>query len=274
MVHLLRALVAAAIIVAAVPAVAQEARPVRAPDRREVRTIAMGGYSGYGLYAGYVGTNPRYYYPRRGIFAPLVRPRSLWVVEEFVEEGRPLGLDPNAYGDKAYSTPGYSGWPYYYEAGRDEKPSDPPTPKAASEDSIGRGRGLWRAGDYAGALAAFKQAVADDLESPDARIHMALALLVAGDLKNADKALASALDLERAGDDISGIAFEDLFAKPKERQKFEAKLVPAKDGSGSITVALAQYLVGLKAKAAATIDGSKDPAAKRLNEILTQLNSN
>ena len=271
MLHLVRALVAAAIIGAAMPAAAQESRPVRVQDRREVRAVAMNGW-GYGMYSGYVGGAPRFHYARRGVLYPYYRGPATWQTIPYVEGGRPLGLDPNAYGDRAYYTPGYSEWPYHYEAGRDEAPPEIPAPKAASEESIGEGRALWRAGDYAGALASFKKAVADDLESADARLHMALGLLAAGDLKNADKALASALVFERAADDVLGLAFDELFAKPKELRKFEAKLVPAKDGTGALTVALAHYLLGAKAKGAAMLEASKDPAAKKLSEVFEKVN--
>src|SRR5262245_33042908 len=225
MLNLFRALVAAGIIAAAIPAAAQEAPPVPVPERREIRTVSYGGYGGYGLYAGYLGAYPRFHYPRRGFLYPVFRPQTLWVADEYLEQGRPLGMDPNAYGDKAYSTPGYSGWPYY-DAGRDEAPSKPPTPKAQGEDSLREGRALWKAADYAGALASFKKAVAADLADADARLHMALGLLAAGDLKNADKALASALDLAGAAGDIAGLGLDRSFKNPKEQQKFESRLAP------------------------------------------------
>jgi hypothetical protein len=268
------AFVMAVIISAAMPAAAQESGPVRVRDRREVRAIAINGWGGYGLYSGYVGGFRRYpYHLGRGILYPSVAPRTVWVGNYYMEEGRPLGLDPNVYGDRAYYTAGTPAWPYHYEAGRDEAPPGKPAPKVDSEESIGEGRWQWRAADYAGALASFKKAVAADLESADARLHMALGLLAAGDLKNADKALASALQLERATDDIAGLAFDELFPKPRELRKFEAKLVPAKDGTGAMTVALAQYLLGVKAKAAATLEASKDPAAKKLTDAFEKLDA-
>jgi tetratricopeptide (TPR) repeat protein len=193
-----------------------------------------------------------------------------WVVDEFVQEGRPLGFSPSAYGPNNYSAPqpSWGGWPYN-TGGRDlAPPPAPSTPKAESDSALAEGRGLWKSGDYTGALACFKRAVASNLSNGSARLHMGLALLATGDLANADKAVASALVHLGGPDDVTAVNLEGSFRNPKERSKFESKLVPARDGSGTLSVALAQHLVGLKAKAAKLLADSKDPSAPTLAAVL------
>jgi hypothetical protein len=260
--NFLRAVVAATVIVLATPAFAQGEAPGERHRRREVPQVRT-------LITGYSGIHGRFIYGRPGIGWPVVHPRIFWVVDEFIEEGRPLGFSRNAYGYSSFARPRstWSDWPYY-AAGRDAAPPAPTTPKAESEAAISEGRARWKAGDTAGALASFKKAVAEDLKSGTARLYMALALLATGDPKNADKALVSALDLIRGREEVAALTIDGLFRNPKERAKFEAKLTPAGDGTGSLTIALAQHLLGLKAKAARTLDGLKDPAANRVAELI------
>ena len=255
--HFIRAIVVAAILVTAIPASAQESNPnpVRGGDVYQSRSLALG-------YAGYHG---RFLYGRGGLGWPVARPGVVYIADDYVPEGRPLGLSPNAYRDTAYNNPSWTGWPYYAH-GRDAEPPPPPTPKAESQGALIDGRARWRAGDFSGALASFKKAVAEDLSSGPPRLHMALALLATGDLKNADKALASALEIVRTPRELEALGFQEWFRNPKERAKFEDKLFPARDGSGSVSVALAQHLLGLKEKAVKTLDGVQGPAAAKLTE--------
>lgn len=259
--NFIRSIVAATIIVLATPAFAQSDAPAGSNRRREVPQVRT-------LVTGYSGVFGRFIYGSPGIGWPAVHPRIAWVVDEFIEEGRPLGFSPNTYiHPSARPRSPWFDWPYY-AAGRDVAPPAPRTPKAESEAALGEGRSRWKAGDLAGALASFKRAVAEDLRSGTARLYMALALFATGDLRNADKALVSALDLVRGREEVAALNFEGLFRTPKERGKFESKLTPAGDGTGSLTIALAQHLLGMKAKAARTLDGVKDPAANRLAELI------
>ena len=251
-----RIIVVVLVLLAATPAMAQDPHPPRRIEAPQVRTLVVG----------YTGIYGRFIYGRQGFGLPVVRPRVAWVVDDFIEEGRPLGFSSNAYGYSPFAktSSAWTGWPYYAH-GRDEAPKG--APKAESEAAMNEGRARWKGGDGAGALACFKKAVAEDLTNGAARLHMALALLVSGDLKNADKAVTSAVAIVRHPDELSALRFTELFRNEKERGKFEDKLMPARDGSGSLVVALAQHLLGLKVKAAATLEGSKEPAAAKLAEL-------
>jgi tetratricopeptide (TPR) repeat protein len=257
--HVIRALVAAAIILSATPVAAQD--PVIPSTKSQESNVPQVRVAGAGYYGSYGYGRFIYGYP--------FRPRVWWVVDEFVQEGRPLGFSPSAYGPNNYAPPqpSWSGWPYH-TGGRDIAPPVPSTPKAESDSALAEGRGLWKSGDYAGALASFKRAVASNLSNGSARLHMGLALLAMGDLANADKAVASALDHLREPDDVAAVHLEESFRNPKERAKFEAKLVPARDGAGTLSVALAQHLLGLKVKAAKLLADSKDPSAPKLAALL------
>lgn len=273
--HFIRSIVAALIIVGATPALAQEGRRVGQP----VPSQNLGYYAGYGYHYSYgygiryPGVYGRFMYRRANYGFPLVRPRTWLVADEIDPNGRPLGFSSNAWGydSMAYQRPDpeWNGWPYN-RGGRDEEIKVPPAPSAEADTEIEEGRARWREGDLAAALAAFKRAVAADLTSSAARLHMALALLPTGDLRNADKALASALDLEAVTDEIAIVDLESLFRNAKARAKYEAKLTPARDGAGTLTVALAQHLLGMKAKAAKLLEESQDPAARRVMAALPQ----
>src|SRR5687768_2760267 len=110
---IIRAIVVAAILVTAIPASAQESNPnpYRGGEVAQRRSLALG-------YAGYHG---RFFYGRGGIGWPVAQPRVAWIADDYVPEGRPLGLSPSAYRDTAYNNPSWSGWPYYAH-GRDEAP--------------------------------------------------------------------------------------------------------------------------------------------------------
>jgi hypothetical protein len=260
--HITRALVAVLILVAAMPALAQDRPDPRV--RRPVPRVRV-------MYPHYSGVFGRFFWGPQ---------RTLLVVDDYIPEGRPLGISANYnYFDaegRAYTdwnngwSGGYGyggGWPYVSTGGRDVAPPAE-TPKATSESALIEGRLRWRGNDVAGALACFKKAVADDLTSAAARLHMALALVATGDLKNADKALESALPLSRMREALADLNIEELFRNPKAREKFEARLAPASDGTGAVSVALAQHLLGLKEKCAKTLDGTKDPNAAKLRELL------
>ena len=254
---LLRAVVAAAVVACAVPAAAQDQPENR--NRRllpDTRALVM-NYSG--IYGGFMYGRPLYY----------TRPRTYLYADDYIAGGRPLGISPNYnyFDAEGRVFTDWNRWPYVATGGRDEAPRAEPTPKADAEAALIEGRALWKAADYEGALSSFKRAVAQDLKNPAARLHMGLALLITGDLKNADKAVASALDLLRAGDELPSLGIEP-FRNPKERARFEAKLFPARDGTGTLTVALAQHLLGLKEKAKALLETSEDRAAKKLAGLL------
>jgi hypothetical protein len=257
--HIVRAFVVSAILLSAVPAFAQESNPPRR-DRRETPQVQVRAFA-----LSYSGLYGRFFFGRSGIGLPVARPRMAWIADNFVEEGRPLGLSPNAYASWPFARPGWSGWPYY--ANQDLAPKAPATPKAESASAILEGRNRWKAGDFTGALAGFKESVANDLESGAARLHMALGLLAMGDLRNADKALVSALDIVRTPEELNALGFPEWFRNAKERAKFEDRLIPARDGSGSLSIALAQHLLGLKAKAAKTLEGAKE-GSDRLGGLL------
>jgi hypothetical protein len=252
--RILRALVFAAVLLSAAPAFAQNDSPAKGGARPETPQVRN-------FIPNYSGIFGRFFY---------ARPRIAWLVDDLVPVARPLGISPNYnYFDTAGRTiPDWRTWPYVSTGGRDEGPKADTTPKGESETALVDGRARWKAGDYAGALAGFKKAVANDLASGPARLHMALALLASGDEKNADKAVASAIDLVRGPDELAAIKLDELFRNAKERAKFEAKLVPSRDGTGSLTIALAQHLLGMKAKAAALLGGLKDPAGAKLAAIL------
>ena len=252
---LIRTTVVVLILLAATPAFGQEKPEDR--NRRllpQVRTLVT-NYSG--IYGRFMYGRPLH----------VVRPRTLWVVDDYMPEGRPLGISGNYnYFDtegRVYTD--WNRWPYVSTGGRDEAPKE--TPKAEADAAMAEGRALWKAADYAGALAAFKKAVANDLKNAGARFHMALALLATGDLRNADKALASGLDLARGPEELPSLG-ADSFRNAKERAKFETKLFPMGDGTGSLTVALAQHLLGLKEKAAKTLEGIQEPAAAKLGVLI------
>lgn len=259
--RLIRAFVAAAVIGSALPAAAQQPVENKRGGRQEVAHVRT-------TVVNYSGIFGRFIYGRAGIGWPAVNPRIAWTVDEFIAEGRPLGFSPSAYGQISFARPhvSWSGWPYV--AGVDAKPRSPSLPKAESEAALREGRARWRAGDQAGALAAFKKAVANDLASGVARLHMALALLAAGDLRNADRAVESALAGLGGPDDVATLKLDELFRNAKEREKFEVKLFTSKDGAGALAVALAQHLLGMKEKAKALLDKSEEPAAKKLAELL------
>jgi len=267
----LRSIVAALIIVGATPAFAQE-RQVGRPVPSQTVQQSRGHYGfAYG-YSGYPGLYGRFMYGRPLYGWPLLRPRTWLVADEVNPGGRPLGFSPNAFGydSTAYQRPdaGWNGWPYHNTGGRDEELKVPPAPSAEADTEIEEGRARWREGDVSAALAAFKRAVAADLKSPAARLHMALALLPTGDLKNADKALASALDLEGFADEVAVMDLESLFKNAKARAKYEARLAPASDGTGTLTSALAHHLLGMKAKAEKLLVESRDPEAKKVSAAL------
>jgi tetratricopeptide (TPR) repeat protein len=196
---------------------------------------------------------------------PVVRDRVTYYADDLTPTVRPLGFGANP-GDFDSSPNFRYRWPYDSIGGRDEAPARPA--RVESEAAVGEGRARWRAGDTAGALESFKKAVSADLKYGPAQLHMALALVAAGDSRNADKAVRSALDILRGADEISALKLEELFRTPKDRTRFEAKLAVGADGTGSLALALAHHLLGRKAKAAALLGALTDPAAARLAALL------
>jgi len=250
---ILRVLVAAVVIFSAVPSAEAQADP----GRRRGHTVVVRVRTSFG---GYLGDYGVFYYGW-----PVVRPRFTYLADDLTPGVRPLGFGANPGDFDSASTFRYR-WPYDTAGGRDEAPA--PTPRVESEAAVVEGRAHWRAGETGAALDSFKKAVSADVKYGSAQLHMALALVAAGDLRNADKAVRSALDLVRGPEDISALKLDDLFRSPKEKARFEAKLTVGADGTGSLAVALAHHLMGRKAKASAILAAMKDPIAARLVVLL------
>jgi len=253
--QILRAVVVTAIILAAVP----HAHAQDEPLKRDGRHFAVDVRTTFGGYCGYTG---QFFY--RPI---LLRPRTIFFWEAAGPAVRPLGLEP---GSQDYD-PGFDWlrlWPYVSTGGRDAAPAPMAGPRGESEAALESGRMTWRAGDEAGALDRFKKAVAADVKNGPAQIHMALALLAAGDGRNADRAVRSALDAVRGPGEIAGIDLAGCFRNAKALMKFIDRLDGVKDGAGTLTAALANHLLGRKDRAAAKLAAMDDPAAAKLAGLL------
>lgn len=186
-----------------------------------------GGYGGYGLYSsGY-----------------------------YSGYGSDAGLYPYGYGIPPYGrTPrpiaDYSPAPPLRPGGVADRSHEH---VAAKEIEEGRRRFRW--GDYRGALDEFRTAVSADPASGLAHLYFAAALAVAGDGKNADKALRAGLDKGAAGK--ATLEFRD----EKERQRISALLGKA-SGEGTLAAAFALSLAGDAERLKKLAE--KDPGAKKL----------
>jgi Flp pilus assembly protein TadD len=113
----------------------------------------------------------------------------------------------------------------------------------------------FRAGDYAGALVAFKQIVVNDFSNPAAKLWMAMALAGAGDFKNAEKALRSA---SASNEQLSGVDLKGSLKDPKETARFSA----AAEKAGGITAGYILERLGEKEKAKAALETALKAAPK------------
>jgi hypothetical protein len=172
------------------------------------------------------------------------------------------------YGSGAYlgfgGDPGYA--PYGYAAPR-PAPGYAPAPPApaggvsdrahefAAAKEVEEGRRRFRWGDYRGALDAFRSAVTSDPACGLAYLYFAAALSVAGDGRNADKALRSGLEKGPAAK--ATLEFRD----EKERQRV-AGLLGKVSGEGALAAAYALSLTGDAERLRKLAE--KDPAAKKL----------
>jgi len=251
----LRAFVVAAVILAAVPHAFAQSQPVK----RDGRHVAVDVRTAFGGYCGYTG---QFYYVNT-----IIRPRTIYFAPVFHPVVRPIGLQP---GSQDYD-PGFdwlAQWPYVSTGGRDAAPAPIARPRGESESALEDGRRAWKAGDAAGALDLFKKAVASDVKNGPAQLHMALALLAAGDGRNADRAVRSALDAVRGPEEIAAIDLAGCFRNAKALMKFIDRLDGVKDGAGTLTAALANHLLGRKDRAAAKLTAMNDPAAVKLAGLL------
>jgi hypothetical protein len=253
---ILRAVLAAAIILAAVPHAYAQSDPGDARGRRSAVHVRT-------TFGGYCGSTGQFFYG-----APVIRLRPFnFSAEVLYPVVRPLGLAPGSQ-DYDNGFDWVARWPYVSTGGRDAAPSPMEKPRGASDTALREGKRLWRAGDPAGALEQFKKAVAADLTNAPAQLHMALALLAAGDGRHADRATRSALDAVRGPEDITGIELVAYFRNAKALTKFIERLDGVKDGAGSLTAALANHLLGRKERAAAQLAAMGDPAAAKLAGFL------
>ncbi|HEY3226612.1 MAG TPA: hypothetical protein VGK61_06450, partial [Planctomycetota bacterium] len=165
----LRVFVAAVVILSAVPSAEAQTEL----ERRSGRTVTVYIRTSFGCYLGHYSG---FYYRW-----PVVRDRVTYYADDLTPTVRPLGFGANP-GDFDSSPNFRYRWPYDSIGGRDEAPARPA--RVESEAAVGEGRARWRAGDTAGALESFKKAVSADLKYGPAQLHMALALVAAGDPRN------------------------------------------------------------------------------------------
>jgi tetratricopeptide (TPR) repeat protein len=234
-------------------------------------TYSAGSYSGFG-YGGYYGGLYGGGYP--GAFTYYAAGSGIPVNGMPMTAPYPLYPPPGAfysgYGLYSYGTPGglYGGGAYRSPYGMPpvtESLPMPPRPggvadrlhELASAKQIEIGRARFRAGDYKGALDDFRAAVVADTSSGRAQAHFAIALVVTGDLRNADKALRAAAEHAPFGK----VEFADLFAGEKERARVTAALGKV-SGDGALAAAYALLAMGDAERLKKLSE--KDPAAKKL----------
>lgn len=223
------------------------------------------GYGGYGFgYTPYPGGAFSYYAAGSGVPVngmPMTAPYPLYGPAGTFYSGYGLysyGTPAGLYGGRAYRSPYGMGPVGDYTPGPIRGPVSAEKMNAlASAKAIEVGRARFRAGDTKGALDEFRAAVVADTESGLAQAYFAVALVVAGDLRNADKSLRAAADRAPFGKaDFSG-----LFPSEKERVRITS-MIGKVAGEGALAAAYALSAMGevdrLK-KLAET-----DPTAKKL----------
>jgi hypothetical protein len=131
-------------------------------------------------------------------------------------------------------------------------------PEFTAAREIEEGRRRLKAGDYRGAVDDFRSAVAAHTDSPLAQAWFAVALAIAGDGKNADKALRAAA---ASGVPSERISLADGFRDEQERVRVIVALARV-TGEGSLAAAFALDRIGEPARLKQLAD--KDPAARQL----------
>ncbi len=165
-----------------------------------------------------------------------------------------------------YSHPG-AGFPSYYPPMiPDYSPGPPRRAERGVADRVHEhdahrrievGQRRFKAMDYRGAVIEFRQAVLADASSGPAQAHFALALLVTGDLRNADKALRAAA--ERMP--FAKIDLPSFFRDAAERARILGMLSKVA-GEGALAAAWAEMLAGEGARLRQM--AGQDAAAKKL----------
>ena len=131
-------------------------------------------------------------------------------------------------------------------------------PEFTSAREIEEGRRRLKAGDYRGAVDDFRSAVAATPDSPLAQAWFAVALVIVGEGRNADKALRAAAD---AGVPSDKLALADGFHDEKERVRIIVALARV-TGEGSFAAAYALDRLGEPVRLKQLAE--KDPVARRL----------
>jgi tetratricopeptide (TPR) repeat protein len=122
---------------------------------------------------------------------------------------------------------------------------------------VEEGLRYFRRGNYAGALASFKRAYLADTGSAPVRFLFGLALVGAGDSRNADKAFTGALeDLSPA--DVRGTDLSSMFGSVRQEEEFGKRAVP-----GSLSAGVVALLLGDEAGAKKILSAQKKNAAAR-----------
>jgi len=131
-------------------------------------------------------------------------------------------------------------------------------PEFNSAREIEEGRRRLKSGDYKGAVDDFRSAVAAHTESPLAQAWFAVALVIAGDGRNADKALRAAAAAGLPSDKLS---LADAFHDEKERVRVIVALARI-TGEGGLAAAYALDRLGEPVRLKQLAE--KDPAARQL----------
>jgi hypothetical protein len=181
----------------------------------------------------------------------------------------PLTYSYGGYGD-AFGGGYYGGYRYRGAYGRPYAatevagptartgPVSDRVPEYTAAREIEEGRRRLKAGDYRGAVDDFRSAVAAHTESPLAQAWFAVALAIAGEGKNADKALRAAA---AAGVPTDKISLADGFRDEKERVRVIVALARL-SGEGSLAAAFALDRIGEPVRLKQLAE--KDPVARQL----------
>ncbi len=227
-------------------------------------TYSSGYYSGYGGYGyggyggGYGGGySPGFIYNSGG--------RTFTFGTNFLGDnwwGYPAGY--GRYGTTYYGNGGYGyGGSSYGARYRVPTYIDYQRPVGASRE-VGQmnvektgdaGLMKFKAGDYAGALAAFRKLVVHDFSSAGSKLWMALALAGTGDYKNAEKALRSA---SATNDQLNSVDLKAMMKDAKEQARFAA----AVEKAGGVVAGFVLERLGEKEKAKAALDAVLKAAPK------------
>ena len=220
------------------------------------------GYGGYGYYVGGGSYGPGFIYNRGN--------STFGFGTNFLGENW-RGY-PSGYGQ--YGTSYYGGGYGYGRSYRVPSYTDSQGPVGASREvgemSVEKtgeaGMVKFKAGDYAGALAAFRQLVVHDFSNAGSKLWMALALAGTGDFKNAEKALRSAA---ATNNQLGSVDLKSMMKDAKEQARFAA----AVEKAGGIVAGYVLERLGEKEKAKAALDAvlkasPKDAEAAKLRARL------